>query len=74
MAGEKLPRLVIGKSAHPRAFRNKQVPLEYTSNSKAWMTSAIFEEHIKEIDRQTEKSSCWWTTVQPILTSNLSDQ
>jgi DDE superfamily endonuclease/Tc5 transposase DNA-binding domain/CENP-B N-terminal DNA-binding domain len=52
MTGEKLPLLVIGKSARPRAFRNQRVPLEYASNAKAWMTSAIFEEHIRRVDRQ----------------------
>lgn len=52
MTGEKLPLLIIGKSAHPRPFRNQSVPLEYTSNSKAWMTSAIFEQHIRKLDRR----------------------
>lgn len=57
MTGEKLPLLVIGKSAYPRAFRNQRVPLEYTSNSKAWMTSSIFEEHIRRIDRQMKAAN-----------------
>ena len=44
MAGEKLPLLVIGKSANPRCFKNvKKLPLPYKSNKKAWMTAAIFE-------------------------------
>jgi hypothetical protein len=39
---EKLPLLVIGKSAKPRCFKNKDVPLDYTANKKAWMTGDIF--------------------------------
>lgn len=38
MSGEKLPLLVIGKAAKPRCFKNTRIPLEYASNSKAWMT------------------------------------
>lgn len=52
MTGEKLPLMIIGKSERPRAFRNKHVPLEYTNNSKAWMTSSIFEDHMRKIDRR----------------------
>lgn len=39
---EKLPLLVIGKSAKPRAFKNKEVPIAYKANKKAWMTGRIF--------------------------------
>ena len=36
MAGEKLPPLVIGKSANPRCFKNvKKLPLPYEHNTKA---------------------------------------
>jgi hypothetical protein len=35
---EKLPLLIIGKSAKPRCFKNAKIPLEYTANKKAWMT------------------------------------
>lgn len=52
MLGEKLPLLVIGKSAHPRVFRNEHVPLEYKSNKKAWMTSVLFEEYVYKLDRR----------------------
>ena len=52
MVGEKLPLLVIGKSAHPRVFRNEYVPLEYKSNKKAWMTSVLFEEYVHKLDSQ----------------------
>ncbi|GFN87424.1 tigger transposable element-derived protein 6 [Plakobranchus ocellatus] len=50
---EKLPLLVIGKSANPRCFKNvKSLPVEYISNSKAWMTSSIFETWIRKLDRK----------------------
>lgn len=39
---EKLPLLVIGKSANPRAFKNKEVPVAYKANKKAWMSGRIF--------------------------------
>ena len=43
MVGEKLPPLVIGKSANPRCFKNiKKLPLSYESNKKAWMIATIF--------------------------------
>lgn len=57
MTGEKLPLLIIGKSESPRAFRNKHVPLDYTSNKKAWMTSAIFEMYIRKIDKRMVSAS-----------------
>lgn len=44
--------LVIGKSKHPRCFKNiRLLPVDYESNSKAWMTSAIFEKWLFEWDR-----------------------
>lgn len=39
---EKLPLLVIGKSAKPRCFKNAEIPVDYKANSKAWMTSKLF--------------------------------
>jgi hypothetical protein len=35
---EKLPLLVIGKSAKPRCFKNAKIPIDYKANKKAWMT------------------------------------
>ena len=53
MSGEKLPLLVIGKSAKPRAFKGaKSLPVQYESNRKAWMTQAIFSEWLKKLDRK----------------------
>ena len=57
MAGEKLPPLVIGKSANPRCFKNvKNLPLPYEANSKAWMTSTLFEKWLRKLDFQMRKS------------------
>jgi hypothetical protein len=44
MAGEKVPLLVIGQYAKPRAFkRANRLPVEYRANRKAWMTSTLFD-------------------------------
>ena len=41
---DKLPSLVIGKWARPRCFKNvHHLPVSYKANSRAWMTSKIFE-------------------------------
>ena len=47
---DKLPLFVIGKSKRPRVFKNVTVPVEYTTNEKAWMTRALFEDWIKKLD------------------------
>ncbi len=53
---EKLPLLLIGRSANPRCFKNvKSLPVEYISNKKAWMTAAIFEEWLKKYDNKFAK-------------------
>ena len=47
---EKLPPMVIGKSLMPRCLKNvKNLPVEYTVNKKAWMTSTIFETWLRKI-------------------------
>lgn len=44
---------VIGKSAKPRDFRNlHSLPVRYRSNTKAWMTKALFEEWLLELDQE----------------------
>lgn len=49
---EKLPLLVIGKSHNPRCFKYaKPLPIEYTANRKAWMTSEIFAAWLQKIDK-----------------------
>ncbi|UYV69419.1 hypothetical protein LAZ67_6003528 [Cordylochernes scorpioides] len=46
--------LIIGKSAKPRCFRNfsPYFYCTYTSNSKAWMTSSIFQEWLLQFNKQ----------------------
>lgn len=49
---EKIPLLVIGKSAKPRCFKNvKTLPVEYR-NKKSWMTTVLFEEWLLKLDRR----------------------
>ena len=46
-----LPPFVIRKLAKPRAFKGKtgaQLGFHYCNNAKAWMTSVLFEEWLKE--------------------------
>lgn len=40
----------IGKYKNPRCFRGKIIPIPYKFNKKAWMTSTIWREIIKELD------------------------
>ncbi len=47
---EKFPLLVIGTSKRPRAFKNKEIPVTYKANSKAWMTTELFEEILRAWD------------------------
>ncbi|XP_064474064.1 tigger transposable element-derived protein 4-like [Ornithodoros turicata] len=53
---EKLPLLIIGKYAKPRCFKNARLPstneVIYRSNTKAWVTSALFEEYVRVMDRK----------------------
>ena len=53
---EKLPLLVIGKSAKPRCFTGvKTLPCGYRNNKTAWMTSYLFTEWIKQQDKKFAK-------------------
>lgn len=48
---EKLPLLMIGKSAKPRCFKDvKSFPVQYKSNKKAWMTAQLFKEWLVTLD------------------------
>ena len=50
---DKVPLLCIGKSQKPRSFRGHlTLPTEYKANSKAWMTSDIFMEWLRKLDRK----------------------
>ena len=47
---EKFPLLAVGKSNRPRAFKNKEIPVKYGANSKAWMTAKLFEDVLRAWD------------------------
>ena len=50
---EKLPLLVIGKFGQPRCFKGiRTLPVTYRHNKKAWMTSTLFEEWVRKLDRR----------------------
>lgn len=50
--GEKLPLFVIGKSKMPRCFRGEHVPLMFEANNRAWMTSDLFSQYVRRLDRR----------------------
>ena len=45
---KKFPLLAIGKSNRPRAFKNKEIPVKYKANRKAWITAKLFEDVLRE--------------------------
>jgi hypothetical protein len=54
---EKLKPLVIGKAFKPRAFENKtggQLGFLYRNNTKAWMTTEIYQAWLWEWDRDLQ--------------------
>ncbi|XP_051170921.1 tigger transposable element-derived protein 6-like [Leptopilina boulardi] len=52
----KLPLLIIGKSKKPRCFKGvKTLPVDYNSNSKAWMTRNIFTEWLHKVNNNMKK-------------------
>ena len=56
MAGEKLPMFVIGKSKKPRCFKHiRSLPCCYRGQNKSWMNSELFEEWVREQDKNFEK-------------------
>ena len=51
--GEKLPMLVIGKSAKPGCFKNvKSLPCRYRSQNKSWMDGNILTEWVRQLDNK----------------------
>ncbi|GLV38592.1 hypothetical protein CBL_08585 [Carabus blaptoides fortunei] len=52
---EKRKLFIIGKSANPRCFKNKTLPIKYRSNSKAWMTSSLFMEELLQLDTDLKR-------------------
>ena len=60
MTGEIEKPVVIGKSACPRPFRHldrNSFPVNWRSNKKAWMTSAIMEEWILSFNERMKSQS-----------------
>ena len=56
MAGEKLPISVLGKSNTPRCFKHiRSLPCRYRGQNKSWMSSELFEEWVREQDKEFEK-------------------
>ena len=43
---------VIGKYGNPRCFKNKNLPVPYFFNKKAWMTSEIWQQILIIFDRK----------------------
>ncbi|XP_065356173.1 tigger transposable element-derived protein 6-like [Calliphora vicina] len=55
---EKRKLLVIGKSANPRCLKNvKSLPVDYTANKKAWMTSEIWLDYLKKFDNDMTEAN-----------------
>ena len=55
MTGEKLPPLVIGKFKTPRCLRGMErqsFPCRYDYSKNAWMTSAIFQSWLTDVNRK----------------------
>ena len=49
---------VIGKSVKPRCFKHvKSLPCRYRVQPKSWMSSFLFDEWVKELDRKFEKEN-----------------
>jgi hypothetical protein len=60
--GKKLKPLVTGNVAHSRIFRGhridtKHLPVDWRSNKKAWMTQAIFEEWLVDVNNLMRKQN-----------------
>ena len=57
---EKIPMFVIGKSASQRYFKHvRNLPCRYGSQKKAWMDGTLFEEWLRELDRNARKKGCY---------------
>ena len=51
--GSEKQAVVVGKSAKPCCFKNvKTLPFSYFANRKAWMTSQLFTDVMKTLDRK----------------------
>jgi hypothetical protein len=59
--------LMIGKSANPVCFRSRggsgrvSLPVQYASNTKAWMTTSLFQSYVADFDdrmRRADRKVC----------------
>ncbi|KAK3090297.1 hypothetical protein FSP39_010713 [Pinctada imbricata] len=58
MTSKKLMPLLIGKAKKPRCFHKikpESLPLKYKHNRKAWVTSAVFEEWLRNVNNQMKR-------------------
>ena len=56
MTGKKLPLFVIEKYANPRCLKRvKKLPVSFNSNTKAWMTSVLFEKWLRNLEFRMQK-------------------
>jgi hypothetical protein len=56
--GEKLTPLVIGKAANPRCLKNvrrERLGVTYVSNKRAWMTSAVFSDWLRDVNSEMRR-------------------
>lgn len=56
--GEKLKPLVIGKFENQRCFKcvkKDKLPVNYETNSKAWINCSIFTNWIKDVNKQNRR-------------------
>ncbi len=59
---DKLTPLVIGKSKRPRCFGKKgtfnpEIYVQYLNNTKAWMTSPIYQQWLRDLDRRMRRAN-----------------
>lgn len=55
---EKRKLLVVGHSRTPRCFKNcNQLPVSYASNKSAWMTSVLFENELRQWDKELKNKN-----------------
>jgi hypothetical protein len=77
--GEKRDLLVIGKSKNPRYFKGvRSLPVDYYSNSNAWVTSVVFNNWLVKWDLELKRKivllvdNCTARTNNSLL-KNISD-
>ncbi|KAK8640046.1 hypothetical protein V6N13_138411 [Hibiscus sabdariffa] len=52
---EKIPLWIIAKYAKSRCFKNinmSSIDCQYRANKRAWMTSVLFDEYVRWLDRK----------------------